>query len=237
MTQFNSKFEDMNLQKELLKGIINVAFSKPTTIQQQTIVPITTGSNVIIQFQSGTGKTATFWIGVLAQIVTNNHHVQCLILSPTRELAQEKETVLKGLSRDMNVHGRDCIGGKSERDVATIEHGWQIISGTPGRIFILITRKVITTKTIKCFVLDEADQLLEREFQQQILDINKFLPTKHQTLIVSATLTDDVIKISSTITDNAIEIWLKRDEITLEEIHQYFVELEESQKFDGLCEL
>jgi len=235
---FNS-FESMNLRDDLLKGIFGYGFEKPSAIQQRAIVPIVTGRDVIAQAQSGTGKTATFSIGVLQSIDTKVRATQALILSPTRELAMQIQKVCLSLGDFMNVQVHTCIGGKSiGEDIRKLEAGQHIVSGTPGRVFDMISRRTLNTRNIKMLVLDEADEMLSRGFKDQIYDIYRYLPHSTQVVLVSATLTNDVLSMTKKFMTDPIRILVKRDELTLEGIKQYFVAVEkEAWKFDTLCDL
>lgn len=129
-------FEKMGLKDDLLRGIYNYGFEKPSAIQQRAILPIIKGRDVIAQSQSGTGKTATFCMGVLQCIDKNLRETQALILSPTRELAQQTSKVLLALGDFMNIQAHACIGGKSiGEDIRKLDAGVHVVSGTPGRVF------------------------------------------------------------------------------------------------------
>lgn len=213
---FNS-FESMNLRDDLLKGIFGYGFEKPSAIQQRAIVPIVTGRDVIAQAQSGTGKTATFSIGVLQSIDTKVRATQALILSPTRELAMQIQKVCLSLGDFMNVQVHTCIGGKSiGEDIRKLEAGQHIVSGTPGRVFDMISRRTLNTRNIKMLVLDEADEMLSRGFKDQIYDIYRYLPHSTQVVLVSATLTNDVLSMTKKFMTDPIRILVKRDELTLD---------------------
>ncbi len=157
-------FDDMNLKEELLRGIYAYGFEKPSAIQQRAILPCIKGHDVIAQAQSGTGKTATFSIAILQQIDTvDTMECQALILAPTRELATQIQKVVIALGDYMNVACHACIGGTNVReDVRKLEIGTHVVVGTPGRVNDMISRKVLRTKQIKLFVLDEADEMLSR---------------------------------------------------------------------------
>lgn len=156
-------FDDMNLKEELLRGVYAYGFEKPSAIQQRAILPCIKGHDVIAQAQSGTGKTATFSIAILQQIDTSIMECQALILAPTRELATQIQKVVIALGDYMNVACHACIGGTNVRDdVRKLEVGTHVVVGTPGRVNDMISRKVLLTKQIKMFVLDEADEMLSR---------------------------------------------------------------------------
>jgi len=232
-------FASMGLKEDLLRGIYDYGFEKPSAIQQRAIVPIVSGRDVIAQAQSGTGKTATFSIGVLQQIDTALRETQALILSPTRELANQTQQVVLALGDYLNVQCHSCIGGKSiAEDIRKLDYGVQVVSGTPGRVFDMICRKNLRTRHIKILVLDEADEMLSRGFKEQIYDVYRYLPPSTQVVLVSATLTPDVIDITKSFMTEPMCIRVKRDELTLEGIKQFFVAVEKEEwKFDTLCDL
>ena len=232
-------FESMGLKEEILKGLYHQGFSKPSPIQQRAIVPIIKGHDVIAQSQSGTGKTATFSTGMLQIVEPQKKEVQVIIISPTRELAVQSERVLNGLSQYLTIQIRACIGGKSEKeDVRAIEKGCQIISGTPGRIYALIKKRVLNVKHLKAIVIDEADEILNKGFNQTIYDIFQYLPAQKQIVLISATMTDEIIEIIERLMNKPIKILIKKEEISVKEIKQYYVKLnKEEEKFDTLCEI
>lgn len=163
-------FDDMNLKEELLRGIYAYGFEKPSAIQKRAILPCIKGHDVIAQAQSGTGKTATFSIAILQQIDTSIMECQALILAPTRELATQITKVVIALGDYMNVACHACIGGTNVReDVRKLEIGTHVVVGTPGRVNDMISRKVLRTKQIKLFVLDEADEMLSRGTLQNVV--------------------------------------------------------------------
>merc|ERR1711981_546010 len=153
-------FDEMNLKEDLLRGIYAYGFEKPSTIQQRGIVPIVRGHDTIAQAQSGTGKTATFTIGVLQRVDLNVKQCQALILAPTRELANQSHKVV-------------CSIGDSKvaDDIDMLRRGVHIVVGTPGRVFDMIERRALDVRAVKVFVLDEADEMLSRGFTDQIYDV------------------------------------------------------------------
>lgn len=202
-------------------------------------MPIVSGRDVIAQAQSGTGKTATFSIGILQSIDTAVRETQALVLSPTRELAQQIQKVALALGDYMSVQVHACIGGKSVgEDIRKLEYGQHVVSGTPGRVFDMISRRSLRTRNIKMLILDEADEMLNKGFKEQIYDIYRYLPPSTQVVLVSATLTNDVLAITKKFMSDPIRILVKRDELTLEGIKQFFVAVEKEEwKFDTLCDL
>ena len=214
-------------------------FEKPSAIQQRAILPITQGRDVIAQAQSGTGKTATFSISILQSIDIAVRDAQALVLSPTRELATQIQSVILALGDYMNVQCHACIGGTSiGEDIKKLEYGQHVVSGTPGRVFDMIRRRSLRTRNIKMLVLDEADELLNKGFKDQIYEIYRFLPPATQVVLLSATLPYDVLEMTTKFMTDPIRILVKRDELTLEGIKQFFVAVEkEDWKFDTLCDL
>ena len=214
-------------------------FEKPSAIQQRAILPILRGRDVIAQAQSGTGKTATFSIAMLQTIDISLRETQALVLSPTRELATQIQSVVLALGDYMNVQCHACIGGTSVgEDIRKLEYGQHIVSGTPGRVFDMIRRRHLRTKNIKMLIMDESDELLNMGFKDQIYDIYRYLPPATQVVLVSATLPHDVLEMTSKFMTDPVRILVKRDELTLEGIKQFFVAVEkEDWKFDTLCDL
>jgi ATP-dependent RNA helicase len=229
----------MGLNDNLVRGIYAYGFEKPSAIQQRAIVQIIKGRDVIAQAQSGTGKTATFSIGVLQSLDITSRETQALVLSPTRELAQQIQKVILALGDYQNVTCHACVGGKSvAEDIRQLDNGVHVVSGTPGRVFDMISRHTLRTRNIKMLVLDEADEMLNLGFKEQIYDVYRYLPPATQVVLVSATLTPDVLQITKKFMNNPIRILVKRDEITLEGIKQFFVAVEKEEwKFDTLCDL
>ena len=234
-----SSFDDMGLKEELVRGIYAYNFEKPSAIQQRAIGPIIVGRDVIAQAQSGTGKTATFSIAALQSIDTSLRETQVLVLSPTRELACQIQSVVLALGDYMNIQCHACIGGTSiGEDIRKLDYGQHIVSGTPGRVFDMIRRKNLRTRHIKTLILDEADEMLSKGFREQIYDVYRYLPPGVQVVLLSATLPHDVLELTNKFMTDPIRILVKRDELTLEGIKQFFVAVEKEEwKFDTLCDL
>ncbi|XP_053960739.1 eukaryotic initiation factor 4A-like isoform X2 [Anastrepha ludens] len=232
-------FDDMNLREELLRGIYGYGFEKPSAIQQRAIIPCVKGRDVIAQAQSGTGKTATFSIAILQQIDVSICECQALILAPTRELATQIQRVVMSLGEYMKVHSHACIGGTNVReDARNLDSGCHVVVGTPGRVFDMINRKVLRTQNIKFFVLDEADEMLSRGFKDQIQDVFKMLPADVQVILLSATMPPDVLEVSSCFMRDPVSILVKKEELTLEGIKQFYVNVkQENWKLGTLCDL
>lgn len=233
-------FEDMGLKEELLRGLYQYGFERPSAIQQRAIAPFVAGRDVISQAQSGTGKTSMIAMAICQMIDTRSRETQALILSPTRELATQTEKVISMVGDYLNVLGHACIGGKSlSEDIRKLENGVQVVSGTPGRVFDMIQRKkALRTRFIKTLVLDEADEMLNQGFKEQIYDVYRYLPPETQVCLISATLPHEILEMTSKFMSDPVRILVKRDELTLEGIRQFFVAVErEEWKFDTLVDL
>jgi len=174
-------FDGMGLREDLIRGIYAYGFEKPSAIQQRSVRPIVRGRDVIAQAQSGTGKTATFAISVLQSLDTQMRETQALVLSPTRELAQQIQKVILALGDYMSVQCHACIGGTNVgEDIRKLDYGQHVVSGTPGRVFDMIRRRNLRTRSIKLLVLDEADEMLNKGFKEQIYDVYRYLPPATQ---------------------------------------------------------
>ena len=249
----------MSLKEELLRGIYAYGFEKPSAIQQRAIVPCikvglknakflglfllilfcVQGMDVIAQAQSGTGKTATFSIAILEKIDTGLRECQALLLAPTRELAQQIQKVVMSLGDYMGAQCHACIGGTSVReDMRKLDQGQHIVVGTPGRVFDMISRKVLRTHDIKQFVLDEADEMLSRGFKDQIYDVFRHLNQEIQVILLSATMPQEVLEVTTRFMREPVRILVKKEELTLEGIRQFYISVErEEWKLDTLCDL
>ncbi|KAG0556480.1 hypothetical protein M758_11G055100 [Ceratodon purpureus] len=234
-----SSFDQMGIREDLLRGIYAYGFEKPSAIQQRAVMPIISGRDAIAQAQSGTGKTSMIALAVCQMIDTATREVQALILSPTRELAAQTEKVILAIGDFMNVQAHACIGGKSiGEDIRKLEYGVHVVSGTPGRVYDMIKRRTLRTRSIKLLILDESDEMLSRGFKDQIYDVYRYLPPELQVVLVSATLPHEILEMTNKFMTDPVRILVKRDELTLEGIKQFFVAVErEEWKFDTLCDL
>jgi translation initiation factor 4A len=232
-------FDNMGLKEDLLRGIYGYGFERPSMIQQKAIVPLIKGKDLIAQAQSGTGKTATFTIGVLQQLDYTQSGAQALILAPTRELAQQIQKVVTMLGDYLGVKCHACIGGTRIRsDIQILQGGAQVIVGTPGRVLDMIDRRALKPDTIKAFVLDEADEMLSKGFKDQIYNIFQTLPHNVQVGLFSATMDADTLEITRRFMNNPVRILVKQEELTLEGIRQFFINVEKEEwKLDTLCDL
>jgi len=246
MTTYNDdqveRWNELDLKENLLRGIYSHGFEDPSPIQKKSIKPILTKKDVIAQAQSGTGKTGAFTVSALQSVDEKKKEIQSLILAPTRELASQIFTVLNSIGTFMKDDGlvtKLFIGGVSmDNDVKDIQDKPQIVVGTPGRIHDLIRRKKINTKTIKQLYLDEADEMLSQGFKEQVYNIFQYLGNEVQICLFSATLPNEIQKLTEKFMRDPIRILVKTDAITLEGISQYFIALEnDAQKYDTLKDI
>ena len=233
------KFDDLNLKPSIVRGIFGYGYETPSAIQQRAILPITEGRDVLAQAQSGTGKTATFAISALQRIDENSQTTQALILAPTRELVLQIKNVITAIGLYLKVTVHASIGGTSmQDDIEAFRSGVQIVVGTPGRVFDMIERRYFKTENVKMFILDEADEMLSSGFMEQIYNIFRLLPETTQVVLLSATMPQDVLEVTTKFMNNPVRILVKKDELTLEGIKQFYINVElEDYKFDCLCDL
>jgi len=232
-------FDDYDLEENLLRGIYSYGFEKPSAIQQRGIKPLLDGRDTIGQAQSGTGKTATFVIGTLQRIDFGLNACQALILAPTRELANQIQKVALALGDYLKVKCHACIGGTAVRDdIDKLRSGQHLVVGTPGRVYDMIGKTHLKVNDLVTFVLDEADEMLSRGFKDQIYDIFRTMPPNIQVCLFSATMAPDILELTSKFMRDAVRILVKKDELTLEGIRQFYVAIEkEDWKLETLCDL
>lgn len=238
-TETTATFDLMELKEVLLRGIYAYGFEKPSAIQQRAVKPILMGRDVIAQAQSGTGKTATFAVGILERLDLNLLDCQALVLAPTRELATQIVRVVTALGDFMSIKVHACVGGTAVReDVRTLQEKVHVVVGTPGRVYDMIQRRALKTDHVQLFVLDEADEMLSRGFKEQIYDVFRYMPETVQCTIFSATMPLEVLEVTSKFMRDPIRILVKKDELTLEGIKQFYIAIErEEWKLETLCDL
>ena len=232
-------FEDMGLKDTILRGIYSYGFEKPSEIQKRGIVKIMEGKDIIAQAQSGTGKTATFTIGMLESMDTESNTNQILIMSHTRELSQQIFNVIKNISKYMKVNINLSVGGVTIGDnIESLRKNPHIIIGTPGRVLDMIHKRYINVSTLKMLILDEADELLSHIFITQIYDIFQNLPPKIQVCLFSATMNESFFSITKKFMRDPVKILVKTEELTLEGIKQFYIDIEKNDfKYETLCDI
>jgi len=233
-------FDSMDLKEDLLRGIYAFGFQKPSPIQTKAIKVIAEGRDLLAQAQSGTGKTGAYSIGSLERIDPLVKGVQVLCLVPTRELGEQVNAVASTLGEKMGIKAYAAMGKTPVRDdMRALSRGIQFLIGTPGRIYDLMSRRAFTTENIKIIVVDEADQMLEDRFREQlqhILDIG--FPATTRCAFFSATLSEDVKEFATKLLDKPVKIIVPVEEVNLAGINQYSLSLEKEQwKFEVLLDL
>ena len=237
--------EKLNLKDKLLRGVFSYGFENPSSIQKQAIYPLIYGRNgverdIIAQAQSGTGKTGTFVIGSLQLLDETLVKPQVLILAPTHELAKQIKNVVDSLGYYLKINSMLLVGGTSvDNDRKTLNDvSPQVIVGTPGRVQDMIRRKALKTSTLKLLILDEADEMLSSGFKDQIAKIFKKLPEDVKIGLFSATMSDELIEITKMFMRDPIKILVKNEELTLQGIKQYYVQLNtDSDKYETLKDI
>jgi len=233
------RFEDMNISNEICRAVLDMGFEEATPIQSQAIPVILEGKDIIGQSQTGTGKTAAFGIPLLERINPEDRRLQALILCPTRELAiQVSEEFRKLLKYKDNIRVLPIYGGQPiDRQIAALRKGTQVVIGTPGRVMDHMRRRTIKAETVQMMVLDEADEMLDMGFREDIETILVKIPEEHQTLLFSATLSPEILDITKRFQRNPEFIKIVRKELTVPNIEQYYFDVKEKTKLDALCRI
>ncbi|KAK3898465.1 ATP-dependent RNA helicase DHH1 [Staphylotrichum tortipilum] len=224
------EFEEFGLKRDLLMGIFEAGFEKPSPIQEESIPVALTGRDILARAKNGTGKTAAFVIPALEKINPKVSKIQCLILVPTRELAMQTSQVCKTLGKHLGINVMVTTGGTGLRDdIVRLQDPVHIVVGTPGRILDLAGKQVADLSECPMFIMDEADKLLSIEFTPVIEQLLRFHPKDRQVMLFSATFPLSVKDFSDKNMVSPYEINLM-DELTLRGITQYYAYVEEKQK-------
>jgi ATP-dependent RNA helicase DeaD len=232
-------FKDLNISKGVLKSIKAMGYIEPTEIQIQAIPLIMQGKDIIGQARTGTGKTAAFGIPLVELVDRNQKTLQAMVLCPTRELAVQIADELKkiallteGLSITA-VYGGRAMGQQTQE----LESGTQIVVGTPGRITDHIERGALSMDNIRIMVLDEADEMLNMGFREDIGRILELTSGNRQTLLFSATMPKTILKLTDEYMREPEHIKVSKKEMTVPGVEQYYFELKESSKVEVLHRL
>ncbi|RLD18116.1 MAG: ATP-dependent helicase [Bacteroidetes bacterium] len=235
----SSGFEKLHLSEEMYRAITDMGFEEPTTIQNRSIPYLLDGKDVIGQAQTGTGKTAAFGIATLERIDPENKKLQAVILCPTRELAIQVSEELKNLSKYkkrikiLPVYGGQPIG----RQIKALKAGVQIVIGTPGRVMDHLNRRTLRMDGVKIIILDEADEMLDMGFRDDIETVVKKIPDKRQTILFSATMSKAILKLTKRYQKDPQMIKLVHREMTVPDVEQFFVEVKQLAKTEALSRL
>jgi ATP-dependent RNA helicase DeaD len=235
----NSEFKDLKLSKEIQKAITDMGFEEATPIQSYSIPYMLEGKDVIGQAQTGTGKTAAFGIAALERIDPQNKGVQAVILCPTRELAIQVSEELKKLSKYKR--GIDILpvyGGQPiDRQIRALKKGVQIIIGTPGRVMDHMERRTLKMDGVKMIVLDEADEMLDMGFREDIETIMNRIPKERQTILFSATMSRVILDLAKKYQTKPQMIKLENKEMTVPNVEQFYYEVKSQAKPEVLARL
>lgn len=223
----NEKFQKLPLKEALLKNLQELNFNSMTPIQASALEPVLNGIDIIGQAKTGSGKTAVFGLGILNSLDISNIEGQALILCPTRELAEQVALEVRKLARTLkNVKVITLCGGTGEfHQERSLSHGAHIVVGTPGRVLRLLKKSSLDFQTVKTFVLDEADRMLDMGFYDDIMEVVSYLPTSRQTLLFSATFPEEIEELGQTIQSNPIVIKVDTEH-DVDVISQIFYEVE-----------
>lgn len=237
--QASTTFAELHLSKELQKAIAEMGFEEPTPIQSCTIPPIMEGKDVIGQAYTGTGKTAAYGIPTLEKIDPNEHSIQSLILCPTRELAIQVSEELKRLSlykkgvRILPIYGGQPI----ERQITALRQGVHIIIGTPGRVMDHMRRRTLSLAAVRLVILDEADEMLDMGFRDDIETILKGIPRQRQMVLFSATMPQGILDITKRFQKNPEMVKVTHRQMVVPGIEQFYLEVPERMKLELLTRL
>lgn len=232
------KFIELNLSDAILAAIEKAGFETPSPIQEQTIPLALEGKDVIGQAQTGTGKTAAFGLPTLNKIDVENPAIQALVIAPTRELAVQSQEELFRFGREKGVKVRSVYGGSSiEKQIKALKSGAHIVVGTPGRLLDLIKRKALKLNGIETLILDEADEMLNMGFLEDIESIISRVPESRQTLLFSATMPDAIKRIGVQFMKDPEHVKIAAKELTTDLVDQYYIRIKENEKFDTMTRL
>lgn len=233
------KFTELGLNDALLKAIKRSGFEQATPIQEQTIPLALKGLDVIGQAQTGTGKTAAFGLPILQNLSKKTKAIQAIVIEPTRELAIQTQEELYRLGRDEKAKVQVVYGGADiGRQIRSLKHHVpEVLVGTPGRLLDHLKRKTINLDEVKTVVLDEADEMLDMGFIQDIESILTYCKDRQQTLLFSATMPKPILAIGEKFMHKPEIVKIKAKELTADLIDQYFVRAKEAEKFDIMCRL
>ena len=234
-----NQFKQLGLSDNVLKAIVQLEFEKPSPIQEKAIPVLLDGQDIIGQAQTGTGKTLAFAGVLLTKIESGKKEPQAYILSPTRELSMQIYAELKKLWKYTDLRFACVYGGSGiEKQIKDIKKGVDIIVGTPGRIMDLMRRHVLSFEHVDYVVLDEADEMLNMGFVEDIETILQATKDVHQTMLFSATMPSEIKSIAQNyMKDDYQHIHIKQKTKTASTVKQYYVEVKAKDRFEALCRL
>ncbi len=215
-------FQNLGLSEACVNKLQNLGFESPTEIQEKAIPLVLEGHDILGQSQTGTGKTAAYSLPILEQIDTKNPNVQALILTPTRELAQQVAEALKDFSTERRLYILTVYGGQSiERQIRSLERGVQVVVGTPGRVIDLLERKKLVLDSLRWAVLDEADEMLSMGFIDDVKTILKKTPDSRNTACFSATMPREIRDLVNQFLKSPVTVSVERTKAAPTHIEQH----------------
>ncbi|WEG12224.1 DEAD/DEAH box helicase [Pullulanibacillus sp. KACC 23026] len=231
-------FQELGIRETILKAITDMGFEEASPIQEKAIPTALTGKDLIGQAQTGTGKTAAFAIPLLEKVDTSQRYVQAIVIAPTRELAIQVSEEINRLAKYMGISSLPIYGGQSiDRQFKALKKGPHIITGTPGRLLDHIQRKTLKLDRVSMVVLDEADEMLDMGFLEDIERILKETPEEKQTMLFSATMPKPIRNLAEKFMNDPELIKMKAKEVTSPSVKQVYYEVNERDKFEALCRL
>ncbi|GAB3993136.1 hypothetical protein GCM10028807_27650 [Spirosoma daeguense] len=232
-------FSDLNISDEVLQAVTDMGFVSPSPIQAEAIPPILDGRDVIGQAQTGTGKTAAFGIPALELVDVQSRSVQTLILCPTRELALQVADEIRKLAKyKRGVKVEAIYGGDSiERQIRSLKSGVHIVIGTPGRVMDHMERNTLKLDNVKMMILDEADEMLDMGFREDIESILDDMPEDRQTILFSATMSKPIMQITQKFQQDPVLVKVVKKELTNTNIEQVYFEVKPKAKVEVMCRL
>lgn len=229
-------FQEMGLSHSIVRATSEMGFEEATPIQEQTIPVVLGGADIIGQAQTGTGKTAAFAIPMIEKFDRESNEIKGLVLAPTRELAVQVAEEINKIGQFKGIKALPIYGGQDiERQIRALKGKPTIIVGTPGRLMDHMRRRTVKLQTVEMVVLDEADEMLNMGFLEDIETILGDVPDEAQTLLFSATMPDQIRKLANRFLKDPEHIKIQAKEVTVANIEQHYIELQEKQKFDSLC--
>jgi ATP-dependent RNA helicase DeaD len=229
-------FQDLGLGEPILKAIAELGYEEPTAIQARTIQRVTEGADVIAQAQTGTGKTAAFALPIIQKLDPALRQPQALVLTPTRELAVQVAEAFQSYGKYQQISILPVYGGQPiERQLRALERGVQIVVGTPGRVLDHIRRGTLRLGDIRSLVLDEADEMLDMGFIEDIEAILETTPPERQTMLFSATMPDPIVKLAKRYLKDPERISVESEQLTVPQIRQVYYEVGGRDKFEVIA--
>lgn len=235
----NKKFNELGIDEDILKAINDMGFEEPSSIQAEAIPVLLEGYDAIGQAQTGTGKTLAFAVRILNDFVKSGNKITALVITPTRELAIQDNDEINRTAKYKKAKMLPVYGGQPiERQIRAIKRGVDIVVGTPGRILDLIRRNIIDLSGIKYLVIDEADEMLDMGFIDDVKEIISHCNIDRQTMLFSATMPHEIEKLAKNYMKSDTKyISIAQKTMTVSTVHQYYYEIKRKDRFESFCRI